>query len=440
MAKRIGLRREDKNPWERRSPLIPSHVRELIHNEIIEVWVQSSPIRIFPDSDYAREGAQIVKSLESCPIVFAVKEIPLDFFEKERVYIFFSHTIKGQPANMPMLQKMLDLDCTLIDYERIVDEKGMRLVFFGTQAGQAGMIDTLWAYGQRLKHLGIENPFSAIKQAIDYPSLVAAKEEISRIGWVIKNEGVGSMGLPFICGFAGYGRVSQGAQEIFDLLPFQEIAPDDIISLIEKESHSSGILYKVVFKEKHMVEPISPDSPFELQDYYNHPEKYRSIFERYLPDLTILVNCIYWTQAYPRFVTKSFLKKLWSRERSPKLKVIGDITCDVDGSVECTVKTTSPDQPVFVYNPQNADVTDGYEGRGVVVMAVDNLPAEISLESSIFFSHSLLPFVKGIAEANFSGDFSDSQLPDPIKKATIVFRGEFTPDYKYMRNFLKKEG
>ncbi|MGD8538309.1 MAG: hypothetical protein PVI66_06310, partial [Candidatus Aminicenantes bacterium] len=329
MAKRIGLRREDKNPWERRSPLIPSHVRELIHNEIIEVWVQSSPIRIFPDSDYAREGAQIVKSLESCPIVFAVKEIPLDFFEKERVYIFFSHTIKGQPANMPMLQKMLDLDCTLIDYERIVDEKGMRLVFFGTQAGQAGMIDTLWAYGQRLKHLGIENPFSAIKQAIDYPSLVAAKEEISRIGWVIKNEGVGSMGLPFICGFAGYGRVSQGAQEIFDLLPFQEIAPDDIISLIEKESHSSGILYKVVFKEKHMVEPISPDSPFELQDYYNHPEKYRSIFERYLPDLTILVNCIYWTQAYPRFVTKSFLKKLWSRERSPKLKVIGDITCDV---------------------------------------------------------------------------------------------------------------
>ncbi|MGD8538326.1 MAG: hypothetical protein PVI66_06395, partial [Candidatus Aminicenantes bacterium] len=108
--------------------------------------------------------------------------------------------------------------------------------------------------------------------------------------------------------------------------------------------------------------------------------------------------------------------------------------------VECTVKTTSPDQPVFVYNPQNADVTDGYEGRGVVVMAVDNLPAEISLESSIFFSHSLLPFVKGIAEANFSGDFSDSQLPDPIKKATIVFRGEFTPDYKYMRNFLKKEG
>jgi alpha-aminoadipic semialdehyde synthase len=438
MTKRIGLRREDKNPWERRSPLIPAHVRELIRNQSLEVLVQSSPIRIFPDSDYEREGARIVKTLESCPIIFAVKEIPQDFFEKGKVYIFFSHTIKGQPSNMPMLQKMIDLDCTLIDYERIVDENGMRLVFFGTQAGQAGMIDTLWAYGQRLNHLGIKNPFSAIKQAIDYPSLVAAKEEISNVGWALKDEGLDPMEVPLICGFAGYGRVSQGAQEIFDLLPVEEIGPDEIGTLIEEGNYASNTLYKVVFKEEHMVEPVTPDSPFELQDYYNNPEKYRSIFEKYLHHLSILVNCIYWAPAYPRFVTKNFLNELWSRENSPRLKIIGDITCDVDGSVECTVKATSPDHPVFVYDPLKADVTDGYEGRGVVVMAVDNLPAEISLESSIFFSQSLMPLVEGIVEADFSGGFSESRLPDPIKKGTIVFRGEFTPDYKYMRNFFKK--
>jgi alpha-aminoadipic semialdehyde synthase len=439
MTKRIGLRREDKNPWERRAPLIPTHVTELIKKESLEVLVQSSPIRIFNDSDYERAGAQVVKTLESCPIIFAVKEIPLDFFEKEKVYIFFSHTIKGQPSNMPMLQRILDLDCTLVDYERIVDENGMRLVFFGTQAGQAGMIDTLWAYGQRLDHLGIKSPLSEIKQAIQYPSLVAAKEEISRVGWAIKNEGLDTAELPLICGFAGYGRVSQGAQEIFDLLPFEEIEPDEIRELIEIKNYSSNTLYKVVFKEEHMVEPISSDFPFELQDYYKNPEKYRSIIEKYLPDLSIFVNCIYWTPDYPRFVTKRFLKELWSKESSPKLKVIGDITCDVDGSVECTVKATAPDNPIFVYDPLDDDVTDGYEGRGVVVMAIDNLPAEISLESSIFFSQSLLPFVKGIAEASFSGDFSDCQLPAPIKKATIVFRGEFTPDYEYMRSFLTVE-
>ncbi|MEE9501775.1 MAG: bifunctional lysine ketoglutarate reductase /saccharopine dehydrogenase family protein [Candidatus Aminicenantaceae bacterium] len=438
MTKIIGLRREDKNPWERRVSLIPTHVRELILHESLQVLVQTSPIRIFPDTDYEREGAQVVETLESCPIIFALKEIPLDFFEKEKAYIFFSHTIKGQPSNMPMLQKILDLECTLIDYERIVDENGMRLVFFSTQAGQAGMVDTLWAYGQRLSHLGIKTPFSSIKQAIQYPSLIAAKEEISQVGWAINNKGLDLSEGPLICGFAGYGRVSLGAQEIFDLLPFEEITPDKIVELLKSKSYSSSTVYKVIFKENHMVEPISSDSPFELEDYYNNPQKYRSVFEKYLPYLSILMNCIYWTQQYPRFVTKSFLKQLWTKEDSPKLKVIGDISCDVDGSVECTVRATSPDNPIFVYDPIRGDVKDGYNGRGVVVMAVDNLPAEISLESSVFFSQSLMPLVKGIAEADFSGDFEGSRLPDPIKKATIVFRGKFTPDYEYMRDFLIK--
>ncbi|MCK4932220.1 MAG: hypothetical protein KAT01_08635 [Candidatus Aminicenantes bacterium] len=438
MTKIIGLRREDKNPWERRVSLIPTHVRELILHESLQVLVQTSPIRIFPDTDYEREGAQVVETLESCPIIFALKEIPLDFFEKEKAYIFFSHTIKGQPSNMPMLQKILDLECTLIDYERIVDENGMRLVFFSTQAGQAGMVDTLWAYGQRLSHLGIKTPFSSIKQAIQYPSLIAAKEEISQVGWDINNKGLDLSEGPLICGFAGYGRVSLGAQEIFDLLPFEEITPDKIEELLKSKSYSSSTVYKVIFKENHMVEHISSDSPFELEDYYNNPQKYRSVFEKYLPYLSILMNCIYWTQQYPRFVTKSFLKQLWTKEDSPKLKVIGDISCDVDGSVECTVRATSPDNPIFVYDPIRGDVKDGYNGRGVVVMAVDNLPAEISLESSVFFSQSLMPLVKGIAEADFSGDFEGSRLPDPIKKATIVFRGKFTPDYEYMRDFLIK--
>jgi len=436
MEKRIGLRREDKNPWERRVPLIPTHVRELIHNESLEVLVQTSPNRIFPDADYEREGAQIVETLEPSPIIFAVKEIPVNFFEKRKTYIFFSHTIKGQSSNMPMLQKILDLECTLIDYERIVDENGKRLVFFGEQAGQAGMIDTLWAYGQRLSHLGIESPFTSIKQAFEYPSLIAAKEAISRVGWAIKNDGLDLSEVPLICGFAGYGRVSLGAQGIFDLLPIEEIVPEEIEEFIKSKNYSGSTAYKVVFKEEHMVEPISSDFPFNLQDYYDNPQNYKSVFEKYLPYLSLLVNCIYWAPQYPRFVTKNFLNELWTRENSPKLKVIGDITCDVDGSVECTVRATSPNNPIFVYDPIEGAVEDGYKGRGVVVMAVDNLPAEISLESSIFFSQSLLPLVKGIIHADYSGDLAGSRLPNPVKKATIVFRGKFAPDYEYMRDFL----
>ena len=126
MNQKIGIRKEDKNPWERRSPLIPSHVKELIQKNKIDIDIQSSSNRIFSAEDFAREGARIVDSLRDCPVIFAVKEIPPHLFEQHKVYIFFSHTIKGQQHNMPMLKRMLELDCSLIDYERIVNEENKR--------------------------------------------------------------------------------------------------------------------------------------------------------------------------------------------------------------------------------------------------------------------------------------------------------------------------
>lgn len=433
----IGIRREDKNPWERRVPLIPAHVRELMQKYPLEIWLQPSKIRVFSDEDYLREGATIEENLSACSLILAIKEIPLHFFEREKVYIFFSHTAKGQPHNMPMLKKMMELGCTLIDYEKIVDEKGQRMLFFGRQAGQAGLVDTLWALGQRLAREGIENPFSMLKQTYHYRSLVEAKEVIEKVGWQISKSGLPPSLVPFLCGFTGYGHVSQGAQEIFDLLPFEEIRASQVRSFVRKKNFSANKVYKIVFKEEDMVKPKSSGIKFDLQDYYDNPQKYRPVLESYLPYLTILVNCIYWAPKYPKFVTKKYLKRLFAKESSLRLRVIGDISCDIEGSVECTIKATDPKNPVFVYDPLNEEVRNGFEGRGVVIMAIDNLPAEISLESSIFFSQALKPFIPDMALANFSGDFSSCHLPRPIKKGMILYRGQFTPDYEYMKNFLK---
>ncbi|UCE21475.1 MAG: hypothetical protein JSV46_04445 [Candidatus Aminicenantes bacterium] len=432
----IGIRREDKNPWERRVPLIPTHVREIIRNNPIDIRLQPSRIRVFPDGDYQQEGARIEEDLSPCSIILAVKEIPLHFFKKDKVYVFFSHTIKGQPYNMPMLKKMMELGCTLIDYERIVDEQGQRLLFFGEQAGQAGMIDTLWALGQRLNHEKKENPFASIKQAFQYASLVEAKEEIERVGWKIHEEGLHPSLIPLVCGFLGYGHVSQGAQEIFDLLPFEEIPPGKISSLYEEKNYASSKVYKVIFKEEHLVEPREPNGIFKLQDYYDHPQKYRSVFDSYLSFLTILVNCIFWTPEYPRFVTKKSLKQLFLETSGARLRVIGDISCDVEGSVEVTVRSTTPDNPVFVYDLEKDEARDGVEGEGPVIMAIDNLPAEISLESSIFFSTAFKTLIPSLAAADFSGEFESCGLPDSIKKAVILFRGRLTPDYEYMKKFI----
>jgi len=416
--------------------LTPEDVKEFRENHSIEVCLQPSKIRIFSDEEYIQVGAKIQEDLSPCPVVFAVKEMPLGFFQPHKTYVFFSHVIKGQKFNMPMLKRMLELKCQLIDYEKVVDEKGRRLIFFGKHAGMAGMIDTLWALGQRLSWEGISNPFHRVKNAYKYKNLAEAKEGISEVGKKIKTEGLDKSLVPLICGVTGYGHVSHGVQEILDLLPIKEISPDEIFSLVRSSNYSKNHIYKVVFKEEHTVEPISPEDHFELQDYYDHPEKYRSKFETYIPHLTLFVNCIYWDKRYPKLVTKKYLKQLFSNKEKPNLRVIGDISCDIEGSVECNLKWTQPDNPVYVYNPFEDKTTDGYEETGPVVLAVDNLPCEISKEASIYFSQVLKPFIPEIVKADFSVGFDRCILPSPIKNAVIAYHGELTPNYRYLQNYL----
>ncbi len=429
----IGIRREDKNEWERRVPLIPKHIYEFKKQYGIKTIIQPSKIRVYSDDEYRDAGAVVAEELSNCPIVFAVKEIPIHLFEKNKTYIFFSHTIKGQKYNMPLLKKMMDLKCTLIDYERIVNGRGFRLVFFGRYAGLAGMIDTLWALGQRLKSKNIDSPFNEIRQTIHYKNhLPEIKEHLSEIGKKIGQNGIPKSITPVIVGFAGYGNVSKGAQEILDILPVKEISPNEIKGVYEDPSNKC--IYKVVFKEHDMVQPKASSDSFELQDYYKHPEKYESVFEKYIPDLTILMNCIYWDKMYPRLVTKEFLNK--TNAEDLKLQVIGDISVDINGAIEFTEKSTEPDNPVYVYDPKKDMITDGCSGPGVAIMAVDNLPCELPRESSHEFSDSLYKFVPDIAKADFTKDFESCKLPPEIKSAVILYNGKLTADYQYINKFL----
>jgi alpha-aminoadipic semialdehyde synthase len=422
----IGIRREDKSRWEARAPLTPADVKALVQAGV-PVQVQTSPIRRFRDEDYRAAGATIVADLKDSPIIMGVKEIPPRLLESNKTYVFFSHTIKGQPANMPMLRRIVELGCTLIDYERIVDEKGRRLVFFGTFAGLAGMIDTLWALGQRLKLDGIETPFAQVRRAFGYHDVKHAKDEIAALGQRITRDGLPDAVQPFICGFAGYGNVSQGAQQIFDLLPVRTLSPEDL-----DRAKPGPHVYKVVFREEHMVEPAQPGTTFQLQDYYDHPEKYRASFFPHVRHLTALVNCIYWEPKYPRLVTCAQLRELFAGPTRPRLRVIGDITCDIDGSIECTVKATEPGDPVFVYEPRTGQVRDGLAGDGPVILAVDILPCELPVDASTYFGQSLRPLIPALAAADFTRPLAESGLPPVLQRATIVYRGELTPPYKYL--------
>jgi len=460
----VGIRREDKNEWERRVPLSPSAVAKLT-GEGLAVCIQPSDIRAFSAEEYTAVGASVQEDLSSCPIVFGVKEMPVDFLEQGKTYAYFSHTIKGQAYNMPMLQRLLDLKCQLLDYElvhtikgqaynmpmlqRLLDlkcqlldyelvaeETGRRLLIFGRYAGLAGMIDALWALGRRLAWEGVASPFADVRRAFEYASLSEAKESIQQIGARITRDGLPAQVQPLVIGFAGYGNVSLGAQEILDLLPHTTVEPCRIGEVAAASKAPSEPILKVIFKEEDMVESVSPETGFDLQDYYDHPEKYRGRFESYLPHIHVLVNGIYWEPRYPRLVTKDWLRSAWAPGSRPRLKLIADIGCDIEGPIQCTVKATDPGNPVYVYHPVNESVTDGWEGPGVVVLAVDNLPCELPRDASEFFGDLLLPYVSRLARADYTAPFSKLDLPAELQRAFIVHQGTLTPAHTHLKEYL----
>jgi hypothetical protein len=437
MRPSIGVRRETKSPWERRCPITPDLARRLISSADIDIQIQPSARRVFPDMEYTRSGATLTTSLDDANIVLGVKEIPPDLLRPKTAYLFFSHVIKGQSYNMPMLKRLMELGCTLIDYEKITDDDGRRLVFFGRFAGLAGMIDSLWILGQSLAADGLRTPLAELEPAHQYDGLDAAKAAIRSVGDRIASHGLPDGIPPLVIGIAGYGNVAKGSREILSELPTREIEPGELEALQAKPS--GNCIYPVTFKEEHIVAPRDPGGTFELQDYYAHPEKYRSDFDRYLPFLTVLMNCNYWDERYPRLTTIDDLRTLYGGSTAPRLRVIGDLGCDVGGAIQCTTRCTEPGDPVYVYDVSTGETTSGCNGNGPAVLAVDILPSELPLEASEEFAKALSPTLPALARADFSQPFDSLDIPSEIARAVIVHQGELTPNFAYIADYLPKD-
>ncbi len=427
----LGIRNEDKSKWEKRVPLVPEHIKRLTE-EGYRVIVEPSSHRYLNDNEFEKAGAILSDDINQADIIIGVKEIPKEKIEKNKVYMFFSHTIKGQEYNMPMLKALLEKKCTLIDYELIKDSStGERLIFFGRFAGIAGMIETLYAAGQKFKMLGFETPLEKIKRAYQYHSVATAKKEISEVGEEIRKKGLPAELLPFTVGITGYGHVSRGAWEILDLLPFEEITPGQLLN--GYFDTKKNVLYKIVFRIYHFVKPLKQD--FTFKHYYEHPEMYAPDFKKFIPKLSMLVNGIYWDPRYPKLITLKDFRELWLKGER-KLKVIGDITCDVNGSIELTVRDGDPDKGFLTYIPEENKFVDGILDKGSTDMVVTILPSELPKDSSEYFSSVLVNLIKPVLNADYEQPFEKLQLPPEIKKAIICHKGELTPDYRYLENYL----
>jgi len=430
---KVAIIQETKNRWERRTPLVPTDVAQLVREHGLDIAVGVSPIRIFSDDMYSASGAQLVYSVADADLVLGIKEPPIDAVGEGQLFVVFSHTIKGQPYNMPLLKRFLDQGATLIDYERIVDEQGRRLIAFGHYAGVAGAIDTVWGLARRLDALGVRHPLDGAKLTWEYGTTSRAWGALERIGRRVKDEGFEPDMAPVVLGIVGCGNVGRGAGEVLDHLCAVKISPADLGSLDPDPRR----IHRVDFVESDLYERAD-GGPFDLQEYYDHPDLYRCVADAYLEHVTALVNTAYWDARYPRVVTRESLRR-FADSRS-RMLAIGDVACDVGGSIEATVRCTDLDAPAYVYDPFTGEPSPGFEGRGTAILAVDHLPCELSQEASTFFSNLLVRFLPQIRTADLDAPLAEAGLPPELERAVIVWKGALTPEYGYLEEHLREAG
>eukprot|EP00469_Lotharella_globosa_P003596 CAMPEP_0167809252 /NCGR_PEP_ID=MMETSP0111_2-20121227/23682_1 /TAXON_ID=91324 /ORGANISM="Lotharella globosa, Strain CCCM811" /LENGTH=1087 /DNA_ID=CAMNT_0007707599 /DNA_START=60 /DNA_END=3323 /DNA_ORIENTATION=+ len=457
----IGIVKETYNAWERRSPLTPAHVRRLVKSGI-RVLVEPSALRVFSDSDFAEAGAEISRDLSEAQAILGVKQVPEARLLPDKTYLFFSHTIKGQPENMPLLDKILQDNIRLIDYERIATDDHMRLVAFGAFAGRAGMVNCFRGLGERLLGLGFSTPFLPIGSSYMYSGLQEAKDAVKSMGEKIKHEGMPPELGPVVFVFTGRGNVSKGALEIFKLLPHRMVTPEELPALFAKNPGSTGgsssgdsserireVIGCVVTTE-HMVEMKSESKSFDREHYRRFPEEYRPVFHKKIaPYASVVVTGHYWDPRFPRLITTPQLHELRQSQSGnprdsggtggPKRPVmVADLTCDVGGSMEFLTHTTEPHSPYYLVKArkpvhsedtwdvvisENEGLTAG-DDEFVGMMGLDILPSELPKEASESFGDALMPLIPSLLD--------NEGLPPELERAVIAENGALTDQYAYI--------
>ncbi|XP_078429524.1 lysine-ketoglutarate reductase/saccharopine dehydrogenase bifunctional enzyme isoform X4 [Wolffia australiana] len=269
-----------------------------------------------------------------------------------------------------------------------------------------------------------------------YPSLAAAKAAVMSVGEEISTMGLPIEICPIVFVFTGTGNVSLGAQEIFKLLPHTFVDPSMLPELADKQvrdqagrGHQSKRVFQVygcVVSCQHIVAPKDPEKNFDKDEYYAYPERYDPVFhEKIAPHASVIVNCMYWEKRFPRLLSSKQLRDLTSK--GCPLVGIGDITCDIGGSMEFINRTTSMEQPFFRYNAMTNSYHDDMAGDGVICLAVDILPTEFPKEASKHFGDILSKFVGNLARGK-----TLSELPPFLRRACISFEGKLTKLYEYV--------
>lgn len=424
----LGILKETKNRFERRVPLIPEELKQLIA-EGIEVRVERSPNRAFEDHEFEAVGCVMVDDATDCRFIMGVKEVKTSQVKPGQTVMCFSHTIKGQSHNMPLLQHFIDVGASLVDYEVVVDDQGVRQVAFGRYAGLAGAHETLWTLGHRMRELGHDSPLSLLKHAVDYKDLRTMADETWEAVEALRREGPEAFS-PLVVAVSGEGRVSRGALEYLEMVGAIPCTIDEAVKL-PSESPGDRTLRALHLLDSEIYERANRKQ-FDFKDYVTNPEVYVSKLAMYLPYCVAYINGSYWDERFPRVLDDSTLRRMYANGTLPE--VLGDVACDIDGGIEWTVMATQNDEPTFVYNPKTKGAKVGVDGDGVAIMSVDNLPTALPRDASVDFSKALIKVIRPFFKANLRDGLG--ALTPAQQNAVVVAAGKLGPKHTGLQRFL----
>lgn len=396
---KIGILREEKNPVDNRVPLTPSQCKELEHRfPSISLFVQTSNLRCFKDAQYQDLGIKVVDNLTECDVLLGIKEVPIDNLIPNKTYLFFSHTIKKQDYNRRLLQELVAKKIVMIDYEVIKNNLGKRLIGFGRYAGIIGAYNGLRTYGLKSKKYQLR-PAHLLKDR-ETMELELSKLRLDNVKIVL----------------TGSGRVGQGALETLRKANIKEVS---------KEEFKDSTFNEGVFLQLHTEDYNAriDGASFNKFEFYNQPEFYNSTFMQYAKYADIFIAGHFYNDGAPYLITKEDLKL-----EDVKISVIADISCDINGPIASTLRSSSIKNPIYGYNPISESEDDFLNTGNIAVMAVDNLPSELPQDASEDFGSNLL---ERIFPLLISRD-----KEGVLENATICKHGDLTSNFQYLRDFL----
>jgi alanine dehydrogenase len=397
----IAIIREEKVPQDTRTPITPKQARKIKEQyPSLKILCQSSKIRCYTDGEYRAEGIEVSDDVSRAEILLGVKEVKIQSLIPNKTYLFFSHTIKKQPYNQPLLKAIVDKKIRLIDYECLADENGIRVIAFGRWAGIVGAYNALWTFGQKY------DAFS-IKRAFECKDLTELFEQLKQLNLP-----------PIKILITGNGRVSRGGLEILEAAKIRRVDPEQYLFQQFDEPVYTQIDVDVYTKRK-------DGQAFQFEHFFKNPGEYKSNFKTFYKTTDVLIMASYWDPNAPKLFELEDVK-----DESFKIRVIADITCDIGGSVPTTIRPTTIDDPVYDYDLQELKELPAFSEESLLsVMSIDNLPNELPRDASESFGEQLMEFVLPDLLKSFDAPI--------IKNATITADGDLTKKFEYLRDYLE---